>query len=133
MADWNYRYVGCNEVTIELSNNFRPAASQIPSFWSNNSESMLSFLEAVHIGVRGIITDRGSGDPLWAEVLVEGNSHPVFTDPDIGDYHRMLLPDTYDLVFYAPGYVPRLVRNVVVTDGPAVRVDMVLLPEQAWD
>jgi len=131
MADWNYRYASCNEVTIELSNNFRPSATQIPTFWSNNSESMLSFLEAVHIGVRGIITDWGSGEPLWAEVLVEGNSQPVFTDPDVGDYHRMLLPGTYDLVFHVPGYVPRGVRNVVVTDGPAVRVDIELLPEQA--
>jgi carboxypeptidase D len=131
MQDWNYRYMSCNEVTIELSNNFRPSASQIPGFWSNNSESMLSFLEAVHIGVRGVITDRGSGDPLWAEVLVEDNSHPVFTDQDIGDYHRMLLPGTYDLMFCAPGYIPRLMRDVVVTDGPAIRVDIELLPEQA--
>ncbi|HCO93016.1 MAG TPA: hypothetical protein DIU00_03545 [Phycisphaerales bacterium] len=106
MADWNYRYVSCNEVTIEISNNKRPSASQIPALWSDNSESMLSFLEAVHIGVRGIITDRASGEPLWAEVLVEGNSQPVFTDPDVGDYHRMLLPGTYDLVFHVPGYVP---------------------------
>ena len=43
----------------------------------------------------------------------------------------MLLSGTYDLVFYAPGYVPRLVRDVVVTDGPAIRVDIGLLPEQA--
>lgn len=131
MADWNYRYVSCNEVTIELSNNHRPSVSQIPGFWSDNSESMLSFLEAVHIGVRGIITDRGSGDPLWAEIIVEGNRQAVFTDPDVGDYHRMLLPGTYDLVFHAPGYVPRLVRDVVVTDDFAIRVDIELLPEQA--
>ena len=125
MADWNYRYVGCNEVTIELYN------SQIPALWNDNSESMLSFLETVHIGIRGLITDRALGTPIWAEVLVEGNSQPVFTDPDIGDYHRMLLPDTYDMLFYAPGYVPRMMRNVVVTDGPAIRVDVELLPEQA--
>jgi hypothetical protein len=131
MQDWNYRYMGCNAVTIELSNNFRPSASQIPTFWSNNSESMLSFLEAVHIGVRGIITDRGSGEPLWAEVLVVGNSQPVFTDPDVGDYHRMLLPGRYNLLFYTHGYVPRLVRDVVVAEGPAIRVDIELLPEQA--
>ena len=131
MADWNYRYVSCNEVTIEISRNFRPSASQIPSLWNDNSESMLSFLEAVHIGVRGIITDRASGAPLWAQVLVKGNSHPVFTDPNIGDYHRMLLPDIYDLAYHAYGYMPRLLKNVRVTDGHAVRVDVELIPEQA--
>ncbi|MEE8578296.1 MAG: M14 family zinc carboxypeptidase, partial [candidate division Zixibacteria bacterium] len=131
MADWNYRYVSCNEVTIELSNNFRPSASQIPTFWSENSESMLSFLETVHIGVRGIITERSSGVPLWAEVLVKGNSNPVFTDPDIGDYHRMLLPGTYDLIFNVPGYLPRSAKNVTVNNGFAVRVDVELIPRQA--
>jgi len=131
MADWNYRYVSCNEVTIELSNNFRPPASQIPSLWNDNSESMLSFLEAIHIGVRGIITERTSGEPLWAEVWVAGNSHPVFTDQDVGDYHRMLLPGMYDLIFNVPGYVPRSVKNVTVNDGFAIRVDVELIPEQA--
>jgi hypothetical protein len=131
MADWNYRYVSCNEVTIEISNIKKPSANQIPSLWSDNSESMLSFLEAVHIGVRGIITERGSGDPLWAEVWVEGNSHPVFTDPDVGDYHRMLLPGTYNLMFNVPGYVPHAARDVVVIDGPASRINIELIPERA--
>ena len=131
MADWNYRYVSCNEVTIELSRSFRPSASQIPALWNDNSESMLSFLEAVHIGVRGIITDRASGAPLWAQVLVKGNSHPVFTDPNMGDYHRMLLPGIYDLAYDAYGYMPRLLKNVSVIDGLAVRVDVELIPEQA--
>ena len=131
MADWNYRYVSCNEVTIELSKNKRPSASQIPTLWNDNSESMLSFLEAVHIGARGLITDRASGVPLWAEVWVEGNSHPVFTDLDVGDYHRMLLPGTYDLVFHAYGYVPFTVKDITVIDGYAIRVDVQLLPEQA--
>jgi carboxypeptidase D len=131
MQDWNYRYVSCNEVTIELSNVKSPSASQIPNFWSDNKESMLNFLEAVHIGVRGIITDRASGEPLWAEVLVVGNSHPVFTDPDVGDYHRMLLPGTYDLIFNVPGYVPRSAKNVAVNDGFATSVDVELIPTQA--
>lgn len=130
-ADWNYCYLGCNEVGIELSNRFRPYPNQIPGYWSDNSESMLSFLEAVHIGVRGIITDKASGEPLWAEVLVEGNSHPVFTDADVGDYHRMLLPGTYNLMFNVPGYMPRLVRDITVTEGQAARVDIEMISEQA--
>ena len=30
MQDWDYRYLGCNEVTIELGNQKQPAASQLP-------------------------------------------------------------------------------------------------------
>jgi carboxypeptidase D len=131
ISEWSYRYVSCIELGIELSNAKRPSASQIPTLWSDNSESMLNFLEAVHIGVRGLITDRASGAPLWAQVLVKGNSLPVFTDPNMGDYHRMLLPGIYELAYHAYGYMPRLVKNVSVIDGHAVRVDVELIPEQA--
>lgn len=130
--DWHYRYVSCNEVAIELSNIKRPSASQIPIFWLDNKESMLSFLEAVHIGVRGVVTDLASGKPLWAEVWVGDNSHPVFTDPDVGDYHRMLLPGTYELTFSAPGYESRSIKNVTVTDGSAIRLDVKLVPGQGF-
>ena len=50
MQDWNYRYAGCMEVTIELSDIFRPGGSFLPTFWEDNRESMLAYLEAVHIG-----------------------------------------------------------------------------------
>lgn len=130
--DWCYIYLGCHAVTIELhkGEEILPA-SEIPALWADNAEAMLSLVEAVHGGVRGIVRDQGSDDPLWAEVFVEGNRQPVFTDPDVGDYYRLLLPGTYNLVFYARGYVPRVVRDVVVTDESAVRVDVALLPQKA--
>jgi carboxypeptidase D len=126
MQDWNYRYASCNEFTIELSNTYKPSASSIPNFWNNNRDSMLSYAEAVHIGARGIVTDRATGEPVWAEVRIEGNSHPVFTDPNVGDYHRMLLPGVYNIIFNAPGYAQKLVENVVVANGPATRLDVEL-------
>ena len=128
MQDWNYRYASCNEVTIELSNVKWPPEAQLPGFWSDNRESMLTYLEAAHIGVRGVVTDSGTGAPIWAEVTVEGNAHPVFTDADVGDYHRMLLPGTYNLVFRATGYCPSAAWNVAVAAGAATRVDVTLDP-----
>ena len=81
MQDWHYRYAACNEVTIELSNIKKPAASLLPTFWTDNEESMLTYLETVHMGVRGIVTDADTGDPIWAQVRVAENTQPVFTDP----------------------------------------------------
>jgi hypothetical protein len=46
----------------------------------------------------------------------------------VGDYHRILLPGTYALWFYAPGYVPQRVTNVVVGSGIATRLDVALQP-----
>jgi hypothetical protein len=85
---------------------------------------MLSYLEAVHVGVRGIVTDSLTGEPLWAKVTVEGNAHPVFTDPDVGDYHRMLLPDAYTLTFAAPDHADKTIEGIVVGSGAATRLDV---------
>ena len=134
MQDWNYRYMSCNEVTIELSNTKTPPVSALPTLWSQNEESMLSYLEAVHIGVRGIVTHMANGAPVSAKVLVQGNAHPVFTDPDVGDYHRMLLPGTYTVTISAPGFVDKTIPGVVVGPGEATRVDVQLtMPEDDSD
>jgi hypothetical protein len=126
MQDWSYRYLSCNEVTIEVSNANLPPANALPGLWADNEESMLSYLECAHRSVRGIVTDQRTHAPVWAKVLVEGNPHPVFTDPAVGDYHRMLLPGTYTLTFSAPGYSSVTVDNVTVEGEMATRVDVAL-------
>ncbi len=126
MQDWNYRYAGCNEVTIELSETKNPPSSALPSLWEDNRESMLSYAEACHIGVRGLVIDSSTREPIWAEVRVAGIDHPVYTDPDAGDYHRMLLPGTYALKYAAPGYVTRTIENISAGAGEATRVNVEL-------
>jgi len=124
MQDWSYYWMGCNEVTIELSDVKWPTASQLPGFWDDNRDAMLAYMEQVHIGVRGLVTDAVSGLPVEAEVRVQGIDHSIYTDPDVGDYHRMLLPGDYTLVFLAPGYETLQVSGVTVTSGPATVLDV---------
>lgn len=124
MQDWGYRYLGCMEVTIELSSNKKPAASQLPQFWSDNRESMLAFLENAQRGVRGLVRDADTEEPVFASVRVAGNSRLVYTDPDVGDYHRVLLPGSYGLVVAAPGYATGTVSAVSVGAGAATRADV---------
>ena len=124
MQDWDYRFAGCNHVTIELFNIIKkPDESVLAQLWDDNRESMLAYLESAQIGIRGIVTDAETGEPVYAQVLIEGNSQPVFTDPDLGDYHRMLLPGAYTVVVSAPGYQTRRIEGIVVGEGPAVVVD----------
>lgn len=127
MQDWNYRYAACNEVTIELSSTFIPAEGSLPTFWAENEESMLSYVEGAQIGIRGIVTDATTGDPVWAKVTVQGNPQPVFTDRDVGDYHRLLLPGTYTITVYSYWYEPMEIEGVVVGAGDATRVDVELV------
>lgn len=126
MQDWNYRFTGCIEVTIELFNTKFPSGSFIPTIWNDNRESMLTYLECVLRGVRGLVYDRKTGEPVWAKVHVQGNSQPVFTHPRVGNYQRLLLPGKYNLAVTAPGYVPYRMNDVQVPDGWATRRDVPL-------
>ena len=128
MQDWNYRYLSCNEVTIELSDVKMPAEDLIDDFWGDNRDSMVAYMEAVHLGVRGLVTDAVTGDPVYATISVAGNSHPVYSDADVGDYHRLLLPGTYELTISAPGYSSKTVSGVVVDGTATTRVDAELNP-----
>ena len=127
LQDFDYRYMGCNHITFEIGDTKSPAYSTMPTYWSQNQESMLSYLETCLIGVRGIVTDAGTGAPLAATVTVVGRSHPIYTDPQVGDYHRMLLPGTYQLQFTAAGYETRTLP-VTVASGNATRLDVPMSP-----
>ncbi len=124
MQDWNYWYNNCIEMTLELSNAKNPSASTIPGFWNDNRESMLSYLEAALIGVRGIVEDGATGTPVDALVSVAGRTLEVKTGAELGNYHRILLPGTYDLIFSSAGYDTLTAPGVVVTSGDATRLDV---------
>jgi hypothetical protein len=121
--DYMNYWHGCREATLELSNTKLPSASQLPSFWEWNKRSLLTWLEHAMYGIRGIVTDSATGLPLFATVTVlnhDVDSSRVFTDPDVGDYYRMIYPGTYDLLFTADGYVPKTVSGVQVADLQSV-------------
>ena len=128
MQDWNYVWLGDNEVTIEVSNSKWPSYSRIPELWEDNRISMLAYMSLCHEGVRGIVTDATNGFPLAATVEVVDVDHEVYTDRDVGDYYRMLLPGTYSMKFSANGYQTQTIDNVVVNTGPATELDVALQP-----
>jgi hypothetical protein len=126
LQDWNYRYLGCNELTIELSDNKHPPASQLPQLWDCNRDAMLSLIETVHTGLKGKVSDLATAQPVYAAVKALGIEHGVFSDPNKGDYHRMLRPGAYHLLFTAPNYATRIYSNVLIQAGQAVRLDIAL-------
>jgi hypothetical protein len=128
MQDWNYVWMGCNELTIELSGNKWPNASLLPSLWDDNRESMLSFMETIHWGVRGIISDAFTGKSISATAEVIGVDHKVHSDPDVGDYYRMLLPGTYKFRFSADDYFSQEFDSVLVRQGYITYLDLQLIP-----
>lgn len=128
MQDWNYYWMGCNEVTIELGDKW-PPASTLPDYWDDNRESMLNYMARVHDGVRGLVTDANTGLPVAATVTVEGIDQEVYADPDVGGYHRMILPGTYTLNFSATGYTSQSIPNVVVVSESTTVLNVQLYPQ----
>jgi subtilisin-like proprotein convertase family protein len=127
MQDWAYVWYGTFEILIEVSYDYWPAASTLPTFWDENLESMLGYMERVHHGIRGIVTDAETGLPLAAEVRIDANPLPTYTDADVGDYHRVVEPGSYSIEVSAEGYTSQVVP-VVVTKGNSSRYDVALQP-----
>jgi len=103
MQDWNYERKGCMEVTVELSQTKYPPAADLERHWADNMRSMIAYMEEVHVGVKGFVTDT-DGNPLAATINVLPINHPVYTNPTFGNYYRLLAPGTYSVVASAQGY-----------------------------
>jgi carboxypeptidase D len=130
MQDWNYQWMYNKEVTIELNDVKWPPESQLDDLWDDNDESMVAYMEYCLRGVRGVVTDSTTGLPLDAIVSVTEAAWDDRTDPDVGDYHRILDPGTYTMTFSSPGYNSRQFNSVVVAADSATRLDVQLSPLQ---
>lgn len=71
-------------------------------------------------GIRGVVTDAGTGAPLVAEVKIHqlhgDEVGPRLTEARNGGYHRLTLAADYDLTVTCPGYYPET-RAVTVPGG----------------
>jgi hypothetical protein len=129
--DYMTYFRGGREVTIEISSTKLPSGSSLPSYWQYNKRSLLQWLENAGYGIRGIVTDAVTDLPVAAMVTVlnhDVDSAQVFTDPAVGDYHRMIDAGTWNLRFSALGYVSQTINNIVATDGGTTRIDVELEP-----
>jgi Zinc carboxypeptidase/Carboxypeptidase regulatory-like domain/Bacterial Ig-like domain len=131
LQDWTYRYLGHVATTVELWDTKKPAASVLPARWETNRQSMIDYAETAQWGIRGVVTDVNTGAPLSAKITLAGNPQPAFSDPDVGDFHRMTLPGTYTVTVQAPGYVTRTFSNVVVSASGATRLDVLMTQPEA--
>jgi hypothetical protein len=123
---------GGREVTIEISGTKLLPSDELDELWSWNRRALLDFVSHAHDGIRGIVTDP-NGAPLAATIEVVGvdreeDGSMARTDPDVGDFHRLLLPGLYDLRIEASGYHSREIQGIAVIDGEATVVDVVLYP-----
>lgn len=132
MQDFNYVFSNCMEVTMELSCCKYPKASALRQEWLNNRQSLIKYLKAVHMGIKGLVTDGVTGEPVpHAKLSVRGINYNVSTTMT-GEYWRLLLPGTYTVRVSARGYRDFEADGVVVpenqTAATTFNVQMTPLP-----
>lgn len=116
MQDFNYVFSNCFEITLELSCCKYPSASTLQTEWENNRESLIHYMEAVHLGIKGLVTDEETGEAIrGADVTIRGIEYDVKTTSN-GEYWRLLLPGTYSVLVTATGYRDNEIHSVSVTD-----------------
>uniref|UniRef100_A0AAQ4NXP9 Carboxypeptidase D, a n=1 Tax=Gasterosteus aculeatus aculeatus TaxID=481459 RepID=A0AAQ4NXP9_GASAC len=128
MQDYNYLHGNCLEITMELSCCKYPPASELRKEWNLNRESLLAYIEKVHIGVRGYVKNAVDGAALFNASIVVTSIHHNLTTGKYGEYYRLLLPGTYNITAAAPGYAPMTVLGVAVVEGTATELNFTLAP-----
>ncbi|XP_047196653.1 probable carboxypeptidase X1 isoform X2 [Hippoglossus stenolepis] len=105
MNDFSYLHTNCFEVTVELSCDKFPHASELPIEWENNRESLLVYMEQVHRGIKGVIRDKDTEAGIADAVIkVDDIDHHIRSVAD-GDYWRLLNPGEYKVTVSAEGYL----------------------------
>ncbi|XP_009883935.1 PREDICTED: probable carboxypeptidase X1 [Charadrius vociferus] len=82
MNDFSYLHTNCFEITVELSCDKFPHASELPVEWENNRESLLLYMEQVHRGIKGVVRDRDTEQGIANAIIsVDGINHDIRTGP----------------------------------------------------
>ncbi|MEA2095698.1 MAG: M14 family zinc carboxypeptidase [Candidatus Cloacimonadota bacterium] len=126
--DTNYGMMGAISWSMEISYNKHPSTSQIQYYYQINVPAMLSMIEYSGYGLEGVVTDANTGDAITAAVFID-DYFPCYTDPAVGDYHKYVLPGTYDITIVANGYETQTITNVTVTANNSSVTNFQLTPQ----
>jgi len=125
-----YNHKG-REVTVELSNAKTPPANQLVNFWNYNKEALIAFLKQVNYGIRGVVTDAVTNQPIEAKVTIIGKENYeswVPTELPEGDYYRPVKSGTYSILYEASCYESLTVTGVSISDYESMVKDVQLTP-----
>ena len=127
---YNY-FLGCREVTIEVSADKVVSSNQLYKYWNYTRQALLDYIEESLNGIRGIVTDSVTGLPIEAEVYVENHDKDhsqVYSMLPEGNYHRPIKGGTYSVTYTAEDYYPKTI-TVSVADGQSVVQNVQLVPK----
>ena len=128
MQDWNYIWESDFDITLEQNEVKWPNSNLLDELWDDHREPMIAYIEQIHQGLRGIVTDVNSNQPLNAVITIEGIDHDIFTDSQNGDYYRLLTPGQYTVNVSSFGYLP-VAQEINIPDNGYLEINFNLTPD----
>ena len=126
LQDYSVLVKQCFEVTIELSCDKFPDETKLESFWLDNMNSLVAYIEQIHFGVKGTVHDVATNTALaGVSVVVENRGDFVFKTTVDGEFWILLNPGQYTLQFGSSLYIDKEVA-VTVGTGPMQVLDVTL-------
>lgn len=132
LQDYTFGVSGALAWTIE---NLEPSSSSsIDLICANNRDALLGVCERTSWGIEGVVKDSANNSPLHARIeCMNPDRVDVYNDPELGDFHKMIEPGTYDLRVSANGYSPKVINDVSVPSTGSVSIgDVLLAPDTAY-
>ncbi|KAI0239944.1 Carboxypeptidase E [Lamellibrachia satsuma] len=130
MQDFNYLSSNCFEVTLELGCDKFPDQSELPRYWDDNKDALLTYMWQTHIGIKGVVTNE-QGHPIPNAVIHVKNitsnkdiKHDV-TSAHGGDYWRLLINGQYNVTACAPPKYGCTSQVVTVKNEPYTEAERI--------
>lgn len=123
--DYMNGYAQCRELTIECSNTKCPSATQMPSFWNINKNSIFAFVNQCLNGIHGTVVDAVSKAPIAGatiNILGHDDQYSTISTGLAGDFHRPIKAGTYNVAIIKNGY-ETYETQVTVADNEAVTIE----------
>ncbi|MFH1160315.1 MAG: M14 family zinc carboxypeptidase [bacterium] len=129
--DFAYGALGQVGWSIEVTQQKQPPSSQITMYYNYNVPAMTEIIKRAGWGIEGVVTDSVTGSPVKAAVFIN-SFYPVYTDLQLGDFHKYVLPGTYTINVKASGYKLKTVTGIVVPSQGSVIANIQLSPNPKW-
>jgi hypothetical protein len=126
LAEYAYGVMGSYGLIIEISTNKQPSNPEY--YFEINLQSMVKVIEYAGYGIEGTITNAETGSPVAASIFVD-QTITCYSDPEVGGFHKYVLPGLHTIKVVANGYQTKVVSNINVNELSSTVVDIELEPE----
>ncbi len=119
-------------IATTIETRYPSIQAQIDSICIANRRALLDMITLAENGIEGTVQDSLTNQPLFALVQF---TNPlrwfVYTDPIVGDFHKMVAPGVYTVKVSANDYESKVFNNVVVPVQGSINLDVYLVPSNA--